>query len=405
LGHAQQKHFQLAILGSGPAALMTAEVLSSAGIAVSIFEKRKSAARKLIIAGSSGLNVTYDMPRAQFSQKYSGPKPFWNSVLNQFSPDDWLKFINELGIKTFKGTSARYFVEGMKANPLVSIWKKRLTERQVNWHFNQEVVDFKKLSNGKCQLLFKDDSKLVFDAVVFCLGGASWEPAKAPIQWPQMFTNKKLGFTPFSPSNVGFNVNFSSAFLKEAEGLPLKNVILKTSRGTARGDIVITNYGLEGTPVYAIGIEGEALIDLKPDLSAKDILGKLTKTKENLAPIRKCQKLLKLSPAALALLFHETPKIELKDLRGLIGKIKAFPLKLESKQGMEWAISSSGGLQLKEVDSNFMLKKFPGFFAAGEMLDWDTVTGGFLIQACVSQGFCAGKGALDYLETLGQKPK
>jgi uncharacterized flavoprotein (TIGR03862 family) len=384
---------------------MAADILSSAGIAVSVFEKRKSAARKLIIAGSSGLNVTYAMPRDQFSQKYSGPKQFWKNAFNQFSPQDWLDFISKLGIKTFKGTSSRYFVEGMKANPLVSIWKKRLTEKKVKWHFNYEVVNFNNLSNGNCQLFFKDDSKLVFDAVIFCLGGASWEPAKDPVQWPQMFTDKKLGFTQFSPSNVGYNVPFSSDFLKEAEGLPLKNVILKTSRGTARGDIVITSYGIEGTPVYSAGIEGEALIDLKPDLSAKHIVEKLSKTKENLAPIRKCQKLLKLSPAALALLYHETPKLELKDLNSLVRKIKAFPLRLESKQGLEWAISSAGGLQLKELDTHFMLKKFPGIFAAGEMLDWDTVTGGFLIQGCVSQGFCAGKGVLSYLETLGQKPK
>ena len=216
-----------------------------------------------------------------------------------------------------------------------------------------------------------------------------------------MFINKNISFTPFSASNVGFKVNWSEPFLTEAEGLPLKNIVLKSNRGGLAGDVVVTSYGVEGTPVYAVGEKGVNFLDLKPDLTEENILDKVLKTKENLSPLRKVQKHLKLCPASMALLFHETQRSDLMDLNILVKRIKSFPVCFEEKQGLLWAISSAGGLKIKELDSLLMLKKYPGIFAAGEMLDWDTVTGGFLIQACVSQGFLAGQGVVSYLGLRG----
>lgn len=394
------KKFQVAIVGTGPAALMAAEVVSSSGIQVSIFEKRKTPARKLLIAGSSGLNVAHETPTDQLFHQYSGSPNFWKNIFHQFPPEQWLSFIHQLGLKTFKGTSHRYFVEGMKAGKLVALWKKRLTQKKVTWHFDHEVVNFKKLTSHQIQLLFHHKPTQTFDAAIFCLGGASWEPVNEPISWPEIFQSKKISIAPFTPSNVGFNVDWSRPFLNEAEGHPLKNVLLTTPRGFAQGDIVITRYGLEGTPVYTVGTEGDATFDLKPDLNLKQLFEKISRVKENLAPIRKVQKQLKLCPATLALLYHETPDNELKDIKKLIQRIKCFPVTFKSRQNLEWAISSAGGLKLSELNSSLMVKKFPGVFAAGEMLDWDTITGGFLIQACVSQGFCAGQGVLDYLGRL-----
>ncbi|MSP19598.1 MAG: TIGR03862 family flavoprotein [Bdellovibrionales bacterium] len=398
-----KNNLRVAVVGTGPSALMAADVISSAGISVSIFEKRKGPARKLLIAGSSGLNVTFNMPLNKFCEKYSGPSVFWKRILNNFTPQDWLSFINELGIKTFKGTSERYFVEGMKAVKLVAAWKKKLSKKGVSWYFNHECIDFKIGEENRTQLWFKSEPMQEFDAIVFSLGGASWEEKGSDIEWPQMFINQNLSFTPFSASNVGFKVNWSQNFLKEAEGFPFKNIVLKSNRGSLAGDVVVTSYGVEGTPVYAVGEKGDNFLDLKPDLTEENILDKVLKTKENLSPLRKVQRHLKLCPASMALLFHETQRSELKDLNILVKRIKCFPITFVEKEGLLWAISSAGGLEIKELDSQLMLKKHPGIFAAGEMLDWDTITGGFLIQACVSQGFLAGQGVVSYLASKGRK--
>ncbi len=392
--------YRVAVIGSGPAALMAADVISSAGVSVTLFEKRSSPGRKLLIAGSSGLNITHDTPLEEFHRKYSGSSEFWKNLFSQFPPQDWINFIENLGIKTFKGTSHRYFIEEMKAPKLLSVWKDRLTEKGVNWQFNKYCTHFQKGPTGEINLSFNDSTHFTFRAVVFCLGGASWEPPSEPVQWPRIFIRKKIGFTPFTASNCGFSVELSSEFFKEAEGLPLKNIVLTSSKGKMQGDLVVTSYGLEGTPIYALGSEETVYLDLKPDLTEDQMIEKLNRSKENLNPIRRIKKYLKLSPASLALLFHQGSKEDLQDLKTTVARLKHFPITLKKRQGLEWAISSAGGLKLDELTPNLELKKFPGVFAAGEMLDWDTATGGFLIQACVSQGFCAGKGVISFLKTL-----
>ncbi|NBX68275.1 MAG: TIGR03862 family flavoprotein [Proteobacteria bacterium] len=400
-----RKDLKVAVIGTGPSALMAAEIISAAGISVSIFEKRKTPARKLLIAGSSGLNVTHDTPVVNLPSQYSGSETFWKNIFSQFNSKDWLEFIHSLGIKTFKGTSRRFFVENMKAGILVANWKKRLEQQHVTWHFNHQVQNFHLLKSSQIELEFENKPQQIFDAVVFCLGGASWEPPHEKIVWPQIFKDRKIGFEPFTASNVGFEVDWKPEFLKEAEGLPLKNILLRTSKGLLQGDLVITHYGLEGTPIYAIGTQGKAHIDLKPDLSHEQIREKLSGLKENLSPIRRIKKQLKLTDSALALLFHETPPQDLKDISKMTKRLKNFPIILKKKGNLERAISSAGGLKLHELSSELMIHKCPGVFAAGEMLDWDTTTGGFLIQACVSQGYIAGKGVLKYLKAPKVKPR
>jgi predicted flavoprotein YhiN len=233
------------------------------------------------------------------------------------------------------------------------------------------------------------------------LGGASYEPTENPLHWPKIFTTKAIPFTPFTPSNVGYEVGWTPAFLKEAEGLPLKDIVLTTHKGKRQGELVITRYGIEGTPVYFVGTPGPALIDLKPGLTAEAVLGKLKAVKENLSPNRRIKKQLGLSPAAQALVFHLMPRAILEDrsLIQLAHTIKAFPIELLSPRPLEEAISSKGGVSMKALDERLMLKKYPGIFLAGEMLDWDAPTGGFLIQGCVTQGFCAGLGINHYLKS------
>jgi predicted flavoprotein YhiN len=189
-------------------------------------------------------------------------------------------------------------------------------------------------------------------------------------------------------------------FLKEAEGHPLKSIALTTSLGTRKGELVVTSYGLEGTPIYAIGKSGKVSLDLKPDLSLKEIDSKLNpKNKENLSPVRRIGKYLKLCEASQALLFHLTTPEQRADLKKMTALIKAFPVTLKGTRPLAEAISSSGGLSWSELNADFMLKKFPGIFAAGEMLDWDAPTGGFLIQGSVSQGYVAGLKMIQYAQS------
>jgi hypothetical protein len=395
----------VAVIGSGPAGLMAADMLSGAGLAVTLIEKRKAPGRKLLIAGSSGLNIGNSLPLDEFLSHYSGPASFWRPVLEGFPPSEWLRFVEELGHKTFEGSSGRYFVDALpradahspeKGSKLLHSWIARLEGRGVSFRYGVEVTGFESRP-GSVALELASGPALAFSAALFALGGGSWEPQENPVRWPRLFQERGVAFREFRSSNCGFQVAWPEAFLAEAEGLPLKTFTLATARGTRKGEAVITRYGIEGTPVYAIGAPGPAWLDLKPDLSEAELLGRLEASRENLSPIRRVKKLAGLSPAALALLFHLTPKEILSSLPDLVARIKRFPLELGRPQPLAEAISSSGGISLDELDPGFMLKRFPGVFAAGEMLDWDAPTGGFLIQACVSQGHAAGRAILDYL--------
>lgn len=408
---------KVAVIGTGPSGLMAAFVLAQVGVKVTLYEKRKSVGRKLLIAGSSGLNISYDCPPEELPVHYRGPKDVFKKVFHDFSRADWLKFIHSLGLETFKGTSRRYFVREMKASGLLKAWTEKLKKLGATFEFGKEVVDFD-VTGDKVRLRFANDPQdhcfndpkdhlsndtqdPAFDAAVFCLGGASWEPDETPLRWPAIFEKKNLKFTPFQASNTGFEVGWPEEFLKEAEGKPLKNIVLTTSHGKRIGELMVTGYGLEGTPIYAIGASEVVHLDLKPDLSGKEILEKLcVPSRENLSPMRRVKKYLRLCEGSQAVLFHLTPPQKRQDLKSVVANIKALPITLKSRRPLQESISSSGGLHWDELDSTFMLKKFKNVFAAGEMLDWDAPTGGFLIQGCVSQGHFVGVSILKHLRKL-----
>jgi uncharacterized flavoprotein (TIGR03862 family) len=373
---------------------MAAYILARAGIKVTLFEKRKAPGRKLLIAGSSGLNVSYDGEPSELASHYRGPHSHFGEVFRVFSREDWLSFIASLGLETFKGTSRRYFVREMKASGLLKAWTDQLRALGVEFEFSCELTDF-----GDGFVEFNRGAKKNFSAVGFFLGGGSWEPEETPLRWPKIFSDKGIRFMDFQASNSGFEVAWPEKFLQEAEGKPLKSIELTTSQGRRKGELMVTAYGLEGTPVYAIGETGEVYLDLKPDLSAVEITTKLlADKKENLSPMRRIKKDLKLCEASLALLFHLTIPAQKNDLSAMIKAIKRFPLRLGDRRPLQESISSSGGLDFSELTQELMLNRFPGFFAGGEMLNWDAPTGGFLIQASVSQGAFVAKGILDYLK-------
>jgi predicted flavoprotein YhiN len=292
----------------------------------------------------------------------------------------------------------------MKASKLLRAWTQRLTGRGVQFLFSHEVSEFTReieLDNplSRWRLSFSSGSSLIFDAICFCLGGGSYEPKEVPLRWPNAFICKNIGFDPFIPSNVGYQVEWTKEFLAECEGQPLKNVRLVSARGSRLGDLIVTQYGLEGTPVYFVGQPGAVKLDLKPDLSIEQILAKCRLVKENLSPMSRIKKQLSLCPASLGLLFHFTPKNVAGDLGSLIFHLKNFPLQFLRSQPLEEAISSAGGLHMADFTEDLMSIQHPGVFAAGEMLNWDAPTGGFLIQGCVSQGYRAGQGVLRYFES------
>jgi uncharacterized flavoprotein (TIGR03862 family) len=396
---------RITIFGSGPAGLMAATQLilglNHAGqgsrFQVQIADRRKGFGRKLLIAGSSGLNISHHLAIQSFAAHYQGwSVAMWESWLNRFGCREWLNWIHSLGLETFLGTSDRYFVREMKASTLLKKWTQWLESQGVVFlpatEFDSDA--------GNVEL----ESSV---GVVLALGGGSWETE--PVTWPESLTKKwSVQTRPFTPANVGFEVVWSPAFLKEAEGKPLKNIIFKSALGEKSGELMVTQYGLEGTPIYFFGTPGVAEIDLKPAWTEAEILERLTATRENWSPVRRAQKKLGLSDVAQALLFHHAPRESLQDLQKLASVIKRFPMELLRPRPLSEAISSRGGIELQEVEilsgNEFLLKK-PSeilkkpIFAVGEMLNWTAPTGGFLIQAAVTQGALAGQNLARRLTT------
>ena len=272
----------------------------------------------------------------------------------------------------------------MKASGLLKQWISYLEERGVKIHPSRELQDFESNESGVNLTFSNESAPLHFNRAYFFLGGGSWEDLEP--SWISLFKKKGIGFRDFEPANVGYEIDWSPEFLKEAEGKPLKKIILKTRLGEKAGELVVTRYGLEGTPIYFKGCPGEAKIDLKPDLTLEQIRDRLNSVKENLAPIRRVKQKLGLPEASLALLFHHTPVAIKNDLGKFSERIKNFPVFLKQPRPLSESISSKGGVLLSEIKETLELKKVPAIFCGGEMLDWDAPTGGFLIQACVSQG-------------------
>jgi len=362
------------------------------GLSVRVYERRPGLGRKLLVAGSSGLNISHDLPLDDFAAHYEGKNHgFWSDLIREFGPKEWTAFIErELGLETFVGTSRRYFVREMKASGLLAAWKKLLEGRGVEFVPNAELADFS-VDETRWRLQFRDPRRETSplleaeaDRVVFALGGGSWEDV--PPGWPEIFKAHGSKIVEFAPANVGYSVEWSAPFLAEAEGKPLKKIRFGNSAGEKDGELVITKYGLEGTPVYFFGKPGPAWIDLKPDLTANAILTRLSAVRENLSPIRRVKQKLELGEASLALLFHHLPEADRRDLSTLVARIKRFPITLGEPRPLSEAISSRGGLALEEVDDHLALRRFSGGYAGGEMLDWHSPTGGFLIQAAVAMG-------------------
>jgi uncharacterized flavoprotein (TIGR03862 family) len=393
----------VAVIGAGPAGLIAAEVLSRAGLAVTVYDRMPSPGRKFLMAGRGGLNLTHSEPFARVVERYGAASGRLRPMLEAFSPSALTTWAEELGQPTFIGSSGRIFPKALKASPLLRAWLARLATQGVSFRTRAAWTGW----DGDGALTFDTpEGRLTAeaDAAVLALGGASWPRLGADGGWTGILAAAGVPLTPFRPANSGFDVAWSAAFRDRFAGAPLKNVGLAFGGHAVRGEMTITGYGVEGGAVYALSAElrdaldrdggAELGVDLRPDMTAAQVAARLARVRAGESLANGLRKALALSPAAVNLLREAHGPALPREPEALAAAIKAAPLRLTAMQGLERAISTAGGVAWDAVDEALMLKARPGVFVAGEMLDWEAPTGGYLLQACFATGMRAARGVL-----------
>ncbi|HEX3664482.1 MAG TPA: TIGR03862 family flavoprotein [Rhizomicrobium sp.] len=382
-----------AVIGAGPAGLMAAEVLRAGGVAVTLYERMPSAGRKFLMAGRGGLNLTHSEPLDLFLARYGAAAGHLRPMLEAFRPRALIDWADTLGADTFTGSSGRIFPRAMKASPLLRAWLARLERQNVRFRLRH---DWRGWANGA--LCFHTPAGAVTDTpdvTILALGGASWPRLGADGGWTNLLQEKGVEIARLRPANMGFDVSWSELFRSRFAGQPLKNVRLRFGGHTARGDAMITNYGIEGGAIYALSSTlREALagaqpvtldIDLRPDLSQHQITRRLARPQGKASRANYLRKALGLSPLETNLLRETgTPP----------DRLKSIAVTLVGQQSLARAISTAGGISFGALDAMLMLKALPNIWAIGEMLDWEAPTGGYLLQACFSTAVFAARGIL-----------
>mgnify|MGYP001436850404 CR=1 FL=1 len=394
----------VSIIGAGPAGLMAAERLAAAGLAVTVHERMPSAARKFLMAGRGGLNLTHSEPPEAFLARYGAAAGRVKDWLDAFSPADLVAWAEGLGQPTFVGTSGRVFPKALKASPLLRAWLARLGDGGVVLRTRSEWRGWRAVA-----LVFAtpEGERLERpDATLLALGGASWPRLGSDAAWTPWLAEAGVALAPFRPANVGADIAWSPMLKDRFAGAPLKGVSLALDGRTARGEAVIAGYGLEGGVIYALSAfirdavarNGRAALrlDLKPDLTVERLAERLAAQPAKASLSNRLRKGAGLDPAAVALLRESGPLPT--DPDALAARIKALPLTVTGVQGLERAISSAGGVSLDAVDDGLMLTALPGVFVAGEMLDWEAPTGGYLLQAGFASGVAAADGLRDWVD-------
>lgn len=401
----------VAIIGGGPSGLMAAEVIANAGVAVTIYDQMSAPGRKFLLAGRGGLNLTHSEDINALLQRYGAAQPKLTAAIEAFSPTHLRAWAEKHGQPTFVGSSGRVFPVAMKASPLLRAWLRRLDEVGVTFKLRHRWIGWGE--NGCLKFATREGVITVKpDATVIALGGASWPRVGSDGAWTEHFTRAGIVVHPLRPANCGFIVNWSTVFRERFQGMPLKGVEFTFREQQLRGEALISLNGIQGAAIYTLSaalrdsleVTGEAVlfVDLRPNVTAEELAQNLSKSRGKQSMTNFLRKAAKLSPLAIGLL-QEAALVSSKQLTTygpstLAALIKAVPIHLVQTGPIERAISTAGGIALQEVDENFMLSTMPGVFTAGEMLDWEAPTGGYLLQACFATGVAAGNGVIKWLQ-------
>ncbi|WP_293764828.1 TIGR03862 family flavoprotein [uncultured Aquitalea sp.] len=402
----------VAVIGGGPAGLMAAEQLSRRGVAVTVFDAMPSVGRKFLLAGVGGMNITHAEEKSLFLSRYGAREAQLAPLLKDFAADELRQWALELGVETFVGSSGKVFPREMKAAPLLRAWLSRLREAGVCFMVRHRWLGWDE--QGGLRFATPEGEMVCrADAVLLALGGGSWKKLGSDGAWLPLLAQRGVGTAPLKPSNCGFEANWSQHFVDKFAGQPLKSVTLdftdlQGNRVSRTGECVATAYGVEGNLVYAfsaalrdvIDARGSATfhLDLMPQKSAEQVLAEVAHPRGSRSLSSHLQSRLNLKGVKAGLLRECLPKEVFADMPALAAAIKRLPVTVYAARPIDEAISTAGGVAFDAMDEHLMLRALPGVFCAGEMLDWEAPTGGYLLTACLASGRAAGLGMLRWLE-------
>lgn len=415
MGLKQHPHPCVAVIGGGPAGLMAAEVLVKAGASVDLYDAMPSVGRKFLMAGKGGMNLTHAEPYELFVTRYGVRQSVLRPILDRFTPDDLRAWVHALDIETFVGSSRRVFPKDLKAAPLLRAWLRHLREMGVRFHVRHRWCGW----TGAGDLQFQTptgDVSVNVDAVILALGGGSWAQLGSNGAWVPLLQSRDVEVAPLRPANCGFDVGWSDHFRERFAGTAIKSVtaVIKDAEGEHRqpGELIVTATGLEGGLIYAfsarlrdaIETKGEAtlVLDLAPDRDLSILTQQLSKFRGRQSLAKHLRSRAGIEGVKAGLLREVLTVEQLNDPVILAHTIKALPLLLKSPRPLDEAISSAGGVCFEALDERLMVRHLPGVFCAGEMLDWEAPTGGYLFTASFATGRAAATGVLAWLAETKQ---
>jgi uncharacterized flavoprotein (TIGR03862 family) len=393
------------VVGGGPAGLMAAETMAKFGLAVTVYEHHRSPGRKFLLAGRSGLNLTNSESIDDLVARYSAESPAIEAAVRTFGPDDVRAWASSLGESSFVGSSGRVFPTSIRAAPLLRAWLRRLTSLGVVFETGSRWIGWS--GDGRLEFSHADGQTACVDSdvVVFALGGASWRRTGSTGDWVGSFRSAGIEVTDLEPANCGVMIPWSDHFGQRFAGHPLKNVEVFVDNRGVRGDAMVTASGLEGSPIYAqselvrrsIRRTGSCVtrIDLQPDLSVERLEKRLRLRRPKDSLTTALRKTVALAPSSIGLMRESVSNDLPTDVAALARLIKNVCFTIRASMPIDRAISSAGGVALSEVDGSFMLRRMPGTYVIGEMLDWEAPTGGYLLQGCFSTAVVAAMAATE----------